>query len=89
MDLKANSIDNKDFNPNDISRCESCNLIPLFDLNYDPRLYLGDDLLSDNYKSLTVFVDGSWKNEIAYYDASKNKINYYNFDQHLIKKISS
>ena len=35
MDSKANSIDNKDFNPNDISRCESCNLIPLFDLNYE------------------------------------------------------
>ena len=35
MDSKANSIDNKDFNQNDISRCELCNLIPLFDLNYE------------------------------------------------------
>ena len=57
------------------------NILPtianLFDLDYDPRLYLGTDLFSSDAKSLTVFADGSWKNEIAYYNAKKNKIKYY------------
>lgn len=54
------------------------NILPtlanLFNLDYDPRLYLGTDILSDDYKSLVVFADGSWKNENYYYDATKNKI---------------
>ena len=57
------------------------NLVPtianLMNLDYDPRLYMGDDLLSDDYESLVVFADGSWKNEIAYYNASTSKIKYY------------
>ncbi len=57
------------------------NLLPtianLFDLEYDPRFYLGTDLLSDDYTSLVVFADGSWKNEFAFYDASSSKIKYY------------
>ena len=57
------------------------NILPtianLFDLDYDPRLYLGTDLFSSDAKSLTVFADGSWKNEIGYYNAKKNKIKYY------------
>ena len=57
------------------------NILPtianLFDLDYDPRLYLGTDLFSDDAQSLTVFADGSWKNEIAYYNAKKNSIKYY------------
>ncbi len=54
------------------------NILPtlanLFNLDYDPRLYLGTDLLSKDYKSLVTFADGSWKNENYYYDATKNKI---------------
>lgn len=57
------------------------NILPtlanLFNFEYDPRLFLGSDLLSKDYKSLIVFADGSWKNETAFYDASKNKIKYF------------
>lgn len=57
------------------------NILPtlsnLFNLDYDPRLYLGTDLLSKDYKSITVFADGSWKNEIAFYNAAKDKITYF------------
>ena len=57
------------------------NILPtvanLFGLNYDPRLYMGTDLLSKDYKSLVVFADGSWKNEYAYYNASKSDIEYF------------
>jgi phosphoglycerol transferase MdoB-like AlkP superfamily enzyme len=57
------------------------NILPtlanLFNLDYDPRLYLGYDLFSEDAVSMTVFADGSWKNEIGFYDASKNKVKYY------------
>ncbi|MDD6223418.1 MAG: sulfatase-like hydrolase/transferase [bacterium] len=57
------------------------NILPtlanLFGLDYDSRLYLGSDLLSSDYESLVVFADGSWKNEDAYYHASKGSIQYY------------
>ena len=53
------------------------NIVPtvanLFDLEYDPRLYVGSDLLSDSYQSVVIFADGSWKNEYGYYSASKSK----------------
>lgn len=58
------------------------NILPtlanLFDLDYDARLYMGEDLLGDNYESLVIFPNGSWKNEIAYYNANNNKITYAN-----------
>lgn len=58
------------------------NILPtianLFGIDYDARLYMGEDLLSDNYQSLVVFPNGSWKNEIAYYNANNNKIKYAN-----------
>jgi len=57
------------------------NILPtlanLFNLDYDPRLYMGDDLLSEEYESITVYADGSWKNEIAFYDASRSEVKYY------------
>lgn len=49
----------------------------LFDLDYDPRLYAGKDLLSSTYENRVVFADGSWKDEIAYYNATSGKITYY------------
>ena len=49
----------------------------LFNLDYDPRLYFGNDSLDPNYKGIVVFADGSWKNEHAYYNAGNSKINYY------------
>ena len=49
----------------------------LFNLNYDSRYYVGYDLFSNDYNSLTVFADSSWKNEYAFYDASNSSITYY------------
>jgi phosphoglycerol transferase MdoB-like AlkP superfamily enzyme len=48
----------------------------LFDLDYDPRLYAGDDLLSKTYDGRVYFADGSWKDKKAYYNASSGKITY-------------
>ena len=57
------------------------NIVPtvanLMDLEYDPRLYMGHDLLDPNYESMVVFADGSWKNEKAYYNASNGRIKNY------------
>lgn len=48
----------------------------LFDLDYDPRLYAGRDILSDTYENRVVFADGSWKDPVAFYNASTGKISY-------------
>lgn len=71
------------------------NILPtlanLFNLDYDPRLYLGTDLFSKDYQSLTIFADGSWKNEYAFYNASKNNIKYYSsfeYTEEEIRKIN-
>ena len=69
------------------------NILPtianLFDLNYDPRLYMGTDLLSEDYESLVVFADGSWKNEYAYYDASKSDIEYFTDKTYTIEELQA
>jgi len=52
-------------------------LVNLFALDYDPRLYMGEDLLSEDYESIVIFPNGTWKNEIAYYNANNNKITYF------------
>ena len=56
------------------------NILPtianLFNLDYDPRLYGGIDLFSSEYPNIVVFADGSWRSDIAYYDATSGKINY-------------
>ena len=49
----------------------------LFNLDYDSRLYMGTDILDPNYEGMVVFADGSWKNDIAFYDASTNNVKYY------------
>ena len=57
------------------------NLLPtianLFNLDYDSRIYMGTDALSEEHESLVIFIDGSWKNEFAYYNASTGDIHYY------------
>lgn len=67
------------------------NILPtlanLFNLEYDPRLYLGMDVLSDDYESLVVFADGSWKNAKAFFNAVKNKIKYYSNDEYTSEEI--
>lgn len=57
------------------------NLVPtianLLGLEYDPRLYVGTDLLSNEYESIVIFADGSWKNEKAFYNAATGKVKFY------------
>ena len=57
------------------------NILPtianLFNLDYDARYYVGDDLFSNTYQSIAVFADSSWKNEIGFYDASTSNMTYY------------
>lgn len=44
-------------------------LLNMFDLNYDPRLYLGHDVFSD-YSDRAVFADGSWQDSLGFYSAT-------------------
>ncbi len=50
----------------------------LFDLEYDPRLYAGKDLMSNSNEARVYFADGSWKDKKAFYSASSGKITYTN-----------
>ena len=72
------------------------NILPtlanLFDLDYDPRLYGGEDLLSDTYTNVVAFADGSWRNDIAYFDATSSNITYLGEETYTpeeIKKINT
>ena len=47
-------------------------ILNMFDLNYDPRLYLGTDIMSD-YVGRVAFADGSWQDEVGYYKATSGK----------------
>lgn len=47
-------------------------LLNMFDLDYDPRLYIGNDIMSD-YTGRVAFVDGSWQDEVGYYRATSGK----------------
>lgn len=57
-------------------------LANLFDLDYDPRLYIGTDIFSSDYENLVVFADSSWKNEKAYYNALSGTVTYYTDDEY-------
>lgn len=67
------------------------NILPtvanLFGIEYDPRLYVGSDILSEDYESIVVFADGSWKNEFAYYNASKGNIKYYSDKEYTVEEL--
>ncbi len=47
-------------------------LLNMFDIDYDPRLYLGHDTFSE-YEDRAVFSDGSWQDSLGYYNASTGK----------------
>lgn len=47
-------------------------LLNMFNLDYDPRLYLGTDIMSDNH-GRAVFADGSWQDDRGYYSATSGK----------------
>lgn len=57
------------------------NILPtlanLFDLNYDPRLYMGNDMFSKTYVNRIVFSDGSWQDKKAFYDATTSKVEFF------------
>ena len=82
-------IDSKEFE----SYTSYINILPtvanLFDLDYDPRLYMGSDLLSKDYESMVIFADGSWKNEYAYYNASRSSIEYYTDKTYTIEELQN
>ncbi len=67
------------------------NIVPtianLFNLDYDPRLYVGTDLLSKDYESLVVFADGSWRDKNVLYDASSGEVKYYTDKTYTDEKI--
>lgn len=67
------------------------NILPtianLFNLDYDPRLYGGEDLFSENYFNKVVFADGSWRSDIAYYDAPSGKISYIGEEKYTNEEI--
>jgi phosphoglycerol transferase MdoB-like AlkP superfamily enzyme len=48
----------------------------LFDLRFDPRLYMGIDVFS-NVKNVVILANGSWKTEIGEYSAPKGKFTAY------------
>ena len=56
------------------------NLLPtianLFDLDYDPRFYLGEDLFDEDFSGRVVFADSSWEDEVARYDARSGLVTY-------------
>lgn len=75
-------IYNAEMEPKEFTEYTSyLNIVPtlanLMNLDYDPRFYVGTDLLSSDYESRVMFADGSWKNEKAFYNASTSKIKYY------------
>lgn len=47
-------------------------LLNLFGVEYDSRLYLGKDVF-DESDGITIFSNGSWKNEYGFYDSSTSK----------------
>ena len=57
------------------------NILPtlanLFNLDYDPRFYLGEDLFSSDFSNRVVFADGSWEDGVARYDARSSTVTYF------------
>ncbi len=47
-------------------------ILNMFNVKYDPRLYLGNDIFSQ-YNDRIVFADGSWQDALGFYKATNNK----------------
>ena len=54
----------------------------LFNLDFDPRYYMGTDVFSDEYLNIVTFADGSWKNGDVYYNASSGTVRNYTDKEH-------
>lgn len=69
------------------------NILPtlanLFDFDYDPRLYSGHDLFDKNYPNRVVYANGSWRDEIAFYNATTGKISYYGEETYLAEEVKA
>ena len=75
-------IYNSEITPMQVDKYTSyVNLTPtianLFNLDYDPRHYMGSDVLSEDYWNIVTFADGSWKNDYMYYNAATSEVTYY------------
>lgn len=64
-------------------------LANLFGFDYDPRLYMGYDIFDENYWNIVTFADGSWKNDLAYYNAGTSEITYYKENSYTIDEIKA
>lgn len=58
----------------------------LFDLDYDPRMYMGKDVLSPSYENRIIFADGSWKDSRAYYNAITSEVKFLDADRKYTNK---
>ena len=57
-------------------------LANLFNIDCDPRYYMGTDVFSDEYLNVVAFADGSWKNSEVYYDAGSGVVKYYTSNEY-------
>ncbi len=71
-DLEPKVFTNKTFYMNILPT-----LANLFNLDYDPRFYLGEDLFSSSFSGRVVFADGSWEDDVARYNAVDSSITYF------------
>jgi lipoteichoic acid synthase len=89
-------IYNSDLEPTVFSQVGSTyDIVPtianLFDLDYDPRLYVGKDLFSDEEK-IAFFPNGNWITDKAMYFSSKNtykSLTEEEIDDQYIKEINN
>lgn len=69
------------------------NIIPtlanLFNLDYDPRFYLGEDLFSEDFSDRVVFADSSWEDSIARYDAGSATVTYFGDETYSTKELQA
>ncbi len=62
-------------------------LANLFNLDYDPRYYMGTDVFSSDYLDVVAFADGSWKNADVYYNAGSGTVKYYSSNEYSIDEL--
>ncbi|MBR5741953.1 MAG: LTA synthase family protein, partial [Firmicutes bacterium] len=48
-------------------------LLSLFGIDYDPAEYVGRDLLSTDGEALAIWVNGSWKSDLGFYNATTGR----------------
>ena len=69
------------------------NILPtianLFNLDYDPRFYLGEDLFSEDFSDRVVFADSSWEDAIARYDAGSGTVTYFGSETYSTRELQA